>query len=179
MHAQAHVDALVSQLAQSAPLVTPEEVGSLQAQLAKASIGQAFVLMGGDCAEALPSATSKERAHGNNQRDVGSSTDGFAPVRETVRVMLQMSILLALDGSVPVVKIGRMAGQYAKPRSVAQETRGGVSLPAYRGDGINGQEFSYAARRPDPQRMLRTYKHAVQTLNVIKECAREYADLPR
>jgi 3-deoxy-7-phosphoheptulonate synthase len=188
LDAQAHVDAVVSQLSHCAPLVTPEETGNLQAQLAKASIGQSFVLMGGDCAEALPNTISRAHAHVDRQLDSSSSSssssssaaaDSYDAVRETVRVILQMSVLLALGGSVPVIKIGRMAGQYAKPRSEAQETREGVTLPAYRGDSINAQEFSHAARRHDPQRMLHAYEHAAQTLGVIGECTREFADLPR
>jgi 3-deoxy-7-phosphoheptulonate synthase len=129
--------------------VTPEDTGSLQKQLAKASAGEAFVLMGGDCAEALPHQVSKEQ-----------NTAAIHHASGTVQVLQQMAVILAAGTMLPVVKIGRMAGQSAKPRSEAVESRDGVTLPAYRGDLINGHEFSAESRRHDPQRMLSAYKHA-------------------
>ena len=130
------------------PLVFAGEARSLQAQLANAAAGNAFVLFGGDCAEAFDEF----------------KTDN---IRDTYRVLLQMSVVLMYGSGVPVVKLGRMAGQFAKPRSEDLETINGVSLPSYRGDNINDAEFTPEARRPDPSRLIRAYDQSCSTLNLL------------
>ena len=146
---QAELEAALTEIANRPPLVFAGEARSLQAQLANAAAGNAFVLFGGDCAESF-----KE-----------FNTDG---VRDTYRVLLQMSIVLMYGAGVPVVKLGRMAGQFAKPRSEDLETIDGVSLPSYRGDNINSCEFTPEARRPDPSRLLRAYDQSCSTLNLLR-----------
>ncbi len=116
------------------PLVFAGEARRLKEQLARASEGRAFVLQGGDCAESFSDFTANI-------------------IRDQFRVMLQMAVVLTFGASLPVVKMGRMAGQFAKPRSADHETQGNVTLPSYRGDIINGPEFSAEARLPDPARM--------------------------
>ena len=143
------------------PLVFAGEARRLRAELAEVASGRRFLLQGGDCAESFA-----EFAADN--------------IRDTFRVMLQMAVVLTFGASCPVVKIGRMAGQFAKPRSAATETRAGVELPSYRGDIINGIEFERTAREPDPQRMLRAYAQAAATLNLLRAFAQGgYADLHR
>lgn len=131
------------------PLVFAGEARSLQAHLANAAAGNAFVLFGGDCAEAFDEFR----------------TDN---IRDTYRVLLQMSVILMYGAGVPVVKLGRMAGQFAKPRSEDLETIDGVSLPSYRGDNINSAEFTPEARRPDPSRLIRAYDQSCSTLNLLR-----------
>ncbi len=139
-------------LRKSAPLVFAGEARNLKADLAAAANGKAFVLQGGDCAESF-----KE-----------FSADG---VRDTFRVLMQMAVVLTFAGGKPVVKLGRIAGQFAKPRSSNTETRDGVTLPSYRGDIINGMDFDAAARAPRPKRMLRAYSQSAATLNLLRAFA--------
>ena len=146
-------------LAKYPPLVFAGEARRLKAHLALASEGKAFVLQGGDCAESFADFTANI-------------------IRDTFRVLLQMSVVLTFGASLPVVKIGRMAGQFAKPRSSDTETQDGVTLPSYRGDIINGPEFSPEARIPDPARMEFGYFQSASTLNLLRAFASGgYADL--
>ena len=135
-------------LAALPPLVFAGEADALRAQLAAASRGEAFVLQGGDCAETFAEATADN-------------------IRNKIKTILQMAVVLTYGASLPVVKMGRMAGQYAKPRSSDAETRDGVTLPAFRGDIINGFDFTAEARTPDPQRLLEAYHTSASTLNLI------------
>lgn len=148
-------DALQSveaELSKQPPLVFAGEVRELKHQLAKVASGNAFLLQGGDCAESF-------KEFNTNQ------------IRDTFMVLLQMAVVLTFGGQSPVVKIGRMAGQFAKPRSDDNETRDGISLPSYRGDIINGIEFSEASRTPDPERMLKAYHQSTSTLNLLRAFA--------
>ena len=131
------------------PLVFAGEARDLTADLAEVAAGKAFLLQGGDCAESFA------EFHPNN-------------IRDTFRVLLQMAVVLTFSGKVPVVKIGRMAGQFAKPWSADTETINGVELPSYRGDIINDIAFEKAAREPDPERMIRAYSQAASTLNLLR-----------
>jgi 3-deoxy-7-phosphoheptulonate synthase len=141
------------------PLVFAGEARRLKAGLAQAADGRAFVLLGGDCAESYAEFTANI-------------------LRDSFRVLLQMAVVLTFGASVPVVKMGRMAGQYAKPRSSDTETRDGQTLPSYRGDIINGPEFTAAARVPDPARMETGYFQAAAKLNLLRAFASGgYADL--
>jgi len=150
------------ELSRSAPLVFAGEVRTLNDQLANAAMGNAFVIFGGDCAESFDEF----------------STDH---VRDTFRVMLQMSLILTHGGGKPVVKIGRMAGQFAKPRSNPLETIDGVTLPSYQGDNINAESpFTAEAREADPRRMVRAYDQCTQTLNILRAFSDGgYANLSR
>ena len=139
-------------LSQQPPLVFAGEVRSLTDSLAQVAEGQAFLLQGGDCAESFAEF----------------STD---TIRDTFKVLLQMAMILTFGAGCPVVKVGRLAGQFAKPRSQPTETRDGVELPVYRGDIVNSTRFDPAARTPDPQRMLRVYHQATSTLNLIRAFA--------
>ncbi len=141
-----------AELRRQPPLVFAEEARQLRDHLADAAQGKAFLLQGGDCAE---------------------SFDHFsAPgIRDTFKVLLQMAIVLTYAGRKPVIKVGRLAGQFAKPRSSATETRDNVELPSYRGDIVNSVEFSPEARRPDPYRMLRAYHQSTATLNLLRAFA--------
>ena len=153
------VGAVQAQLRRSPPLVIPGEIDSLRQRLAGVAAGRAFLLQGGDCAESFD--------------ELSADT-----VRDTVRVLLQMAVVLTFAAACPVVKVARIAGQYAKPRSSADETREGVTLPSYRGDIINDIGFSAAARAPDPARQLRAYSHSAATLNLVRALAQGgYADL--
>ena len=146
-------------LAQSPPLVFAGEARRLKEQLGGIAEGRAFLLQGGDCAESFA------EFHANN-------------IRDTFRVMLQMAVVLTFGASCPVVKVGRMAGQFAKPRSTPTETKGERELPSYRGDIVNGIEFDEAARVPDPERLLRAYNQATSTLNLLRAFAQGgFADL--
>ena len=141
------------------PLVFAGEARRLKAALALAAEGGAFVLQGGDCAESF--------------NDFNAVT-----IRDTFRVLLQMAVVLTFGAGVPVVKLGRMAGQYAKPRSADTETVDGATLPCYRGDTINGPAFTAADRTPDPARMETGYFHSASTLNLLRAFAGGgYADL--
>ncbi len=141
-----------SRLAQSPPLVFAGEARALTEQLAQVSVGRAVLLQGGDCAESFA------EFHADN-------------IRDTFKVMLQMTMVLMYGGGLPVVKIGRMAGQFAKPRSSPTEVQDGVELPSYLGDIINGIEFEPATRRPDPERMVQAYNQAAATLNLLRAFA--------
>jgi len=155
----AAVAAVTSEIARIPPLVFAGECDSLKERLAAVARGEAFVLQGGDCAETF----------------AGSTADA---IRGKLRTLLQMAVILTYAGSVPVVKIGRLAGQFAKPRSAATEHRDGTELPTYRGDAVNGLEFTAAARTPDPQRMLRACHYSAATLNLCRAFTQGgYADL--
>ncbi len=146
-------------LAAYPPLVFAGEARRLEAVLAKVAAGEAFILQGGDCAESFSAF----------QPDV---------IRDTFRVLLQMAVVLTFGGATPVVKMGRMAGQFAKPRSSPTETVDGVALPSYRGDIVNGFEFDAASRVPDPERMIQAYNQSAATLNLLRAFAQGgYADL--
>jgi 3-deoxy-7-phosphoheptulonate synthase len=141
------------------PLVFAGEARRLKAQLAMAAEGKAFVLQGGDCAESFSDFTANI-------------------IRDTFRVLLQMAVVLTFGASLPVVKMGRMAGQFAKPRSSDTETQGGVTLPSYRGDIINGPDFTPESRIPDPARMEFGYFQSASTLNLLRAFSSGgYADL--
>lgn len=143
------------------PLVFAGEARNLKDRLADVAAGKAFLLQGGDCAESFAEFNAGK-------------------IRDSFRVILQMAVIMMFSGSIPVVKVGRMAGQFAKPRSDDFETRGGVKLPSYRGDCVNGFEFTAEARKPDPQRMLKAYHQAAATLNLLRAFAQGgYADLHR
>lgn len=151
--------AVETELTNYPPLVFAGEVRTLRAELARVGEGRAFLLQGGDCAESF------KEFHPNN-------------IRDTFRVLLQMSVALTFGAAMPVLKIGRIAGQFAKPRSAPTETVGAVTLPSYRGDNINGMEFTEKARVPDPQRLLKSYGQSAATLNLIRAFANGgYADL--
>ena len=134
------------------PLVFAGEARRLKQRLGEVAAGEAFLLQGGDCAESF------KEFHPDN-------------IRDTFRVILQMAVVLTYAGSVPVVKVGRMAGQFAKPRSSNTETQGDVTLPSCFGDNINGIEFDAATRTNDPQRMVRAYSQAAATLNLLRAFA--------
>ena len=141
------------------PLVFAGEARSLKAHLAEVCEGRSFLLQGGDCAESFV------EHHADN-------------IRDTFRVLLQMAVVLTYGAKLPVIKVGRMAGQFAKPRSADTETIDGVELPSYRGDIINGIEFDAAARVPDPERQISAYRQAASTLNLLRAFAKGgYADL--
>jgi 3-deoxy-7-phosphoheptulonate synthase len=141
------------------PLVFAGEARRLKTSLASVAKGEAFLLQGGDCAESFA------EFHPNN-------------IRDTFRVLLQMAVVLTFGSATPVVKVGRMAGQFAKPRSADTEVIDGVELPSYRGDIINGFEFEPAMREPDPERMVQAYNQAAATLNLLRAFAQGgYADL--
>ncbi len=137
------------QLAKYPPLVFAGEARRLKKQLALAGEGKAFLLQGGDCAESFAEFSADN-------------------IRDTFRVMLQMAVVLTYGAKVPVIKVGRMAGQFAKPRSAPTEMIDGVEYPSYRGDIINGFEATPEARRPDPQRMLQAYTQAAASLNLLR-----------
>jgi len=151
--------AVTAVLAEQPPLVFAGECDQLKDRLAAVALGEAFVLQGGDCAETFD----------------GSGADA---VRNKIKTLLQMAVVLTHAGSVPVVKIGRMAGQFAKPRSKPDETRDGVTLPAYRGDAVNGYDFTPESRRNDANRLLKAYYSSALTLNLTRAFTKGgYADL--
>jgi 3-deoxy-7-phosphoheptulonate synthase len=157
----AALNAVEAQLSQYPLLVFAGEARRLKTQLAAASRGEAFLLQGGDCAEAFDQFNSDS-------------------IRDTFKVMLQMAMVLTFGAKVPVVKVGRMAGQFAKPRSANTETVNGVELPSYRGDIINGLDFTAEARIPDPQRMLQAYTQSAATLNLLRAFSTGgFADMKR
>ena len=156
---QGALAATEARLAKYPPLVFAGEARRLRDALGKVAHGQAFVLQGGDCAESFGDFTANV-------------------IRDTFRVLLQMAVVLTFGASLPVVKMGRMAGQFAKPRSSDTETVDGVALPSYRGDIVNGPEFTAAARVPDPARMETGYFQSAGTLNLLRAFASGgYADL--
>ncbi len=149
----------VAELRALPPLVFAGECDDLKAKIAEAAAGRAFWLQGGDCAETFTSATADS-------------------IRNRIKTILQMAAVLQYYSSLPVIKVGRMAGQFAKPRSNDLETRGDVTLPAYRGDAVNDIEFTEAARTPDPNRLVRVYNTSVATLNLVRAFTRGgFADL--
>jgi 3-deoxy-7-phosphoheptulonate synthase len=155
----AALDRVLSELRALPPLVTSWEILMLRDQLAEAAAGKRFVLQGGDCAERLVDCRSTR-------------------ITNTIKVLLQMSLVLVVGAKKPVTRIGRFAGQYAKPRSADIETRNGLSLPSYRGDIINSPEFTPAARTPDPQLLLRGYERAALMLNFVRALVKGgFADL--
>ena len=150
-----------AQLRRRPPLVFTGEARRLQAGLARAAAGEAFLLQGGDCAEAF------SELHPN-------------AIRDTLRVLLQMAVVLSFGAGRPIVKVGRIAGQFAKPRSAPTETVDGRTLPSYRGDIVNDLAFDAAARVPDPHRMLRAYDQSAATLNLLRALVQGgFADLRR
>lgn len=155
----AALDAATATLRALPPLVFAGECDELTAKLADASAGRAFVLMGGDCAETFAHNTADS-------------------IRARLKTLLQMAIVLTYGASLPVVKIGRIAGQYGKPRSAQDETVDGVTLPSYRGDAVNGLEFTSDARTPDPQRLVQMYHASAAALNLVRAFTQGgYADL--
>ena len=146
---QAAADAASAELATQPPLVFAGEADQLRDRLALAARGEAFLLQGGDCAETFAAATADK-------------------IRDRVKTMLQMAVVLTYGASMPVIKVGRMAGQFAKPRSSDTETREGVTLPAYRGDIVNGYDFTPESRAANPQRLVQGYHVSASTLNLIR-----------
>ena len=146
---QAKLEEARAILATYPPLVFAGEVDILKDRLAQAASGKAFLLQGGDCAETFADATADR-------------------IRNRVKTMLQMAVVLTYGASMPVVKMGRMAGQFAKPRSSETETREGLELPAYRGDAVNGYDFTLESRTADPMRLLQAYNTSASTLNLIR-----------
>jgi len=136
-------------LAKYPPLVFAGEVDILKNRIAQAATGKAFLLQGGDCAETFADATADR-------------------IRSRVKTLLQMAVVLTYGASMPVIKMGRMAGQFAKPRSSDTETREDVTLSAYRGDAVNGYDFTTESRTPDPKRLLQAYNTSASTLNLIR-----------
>jgi 3-deoxy-7-phosphoheptulonate synthase len=158
---QAALEAVENTLRRYPPLVFAGEARRLKEHLAKVAEGKAFLLQGGDCAESFA------EFHPDN-------------IRDTFRVLLQMAIVLTYGASCPIVKVGRLAGQFAKPRSEDVEVRDGLTLPSYRGDMVNGMEFTEAARRPDPNRLIQVYSQSAATLNLLRAFAQGgFADLHR
>jgi 3-deoxy-7-phosphoheptulonate synthase len=139
----------VATLSKLPPLVFAGECDNLKARIAQAQEGKAFWLQGGDCAETFAAATADS-------------------IRNRIKTILQMAAVLQYFASLPVIKVGRMAGQFAKPRSSNDETRNGVTLPAYRGDAVNDLEFTEEARTPDPQRLVQVYNTSAATLNLVR-----------
>ncbi|KAE8009220.1 hypothetical protein FH972_005669 [Carpinus fangiana] len=146
------LDFVLKTLESFPPVVFAGEARSLEDRLAEAAQGKAFLLQGGDCAESF------KEFNANN-------------IRDTFRLLLQMGVVLMFGGQMPVIKVGRMAGQFAKPRSDPFEEKDGVKLPSYRGDNINGDAFNTESRVPDPDRMIRAYGQSVATLNLLRAFA--------
>lgn len=158
---EAALAAVERELATYPPLVFAGEARTLQEKLAEVAAGRAFLLQGGDCAEAFADFSANK-------------------IRDWLRVFLQMAVVLTFGAGLPVVKVGRIAGQFAKPRSAPVERQGEVELPAYRGDIVNAMEFTDAARRADPTRQLRAYTQAAATLNLLRAFTEGgYASLAR
>lgn len=139
----------INELRTLPPLVFAGECDNLKEQIALATEGKAFWLQGGDCAETFASATADS-------------------IRNRIKTILQMAAILQYFSSLPVIKVGRMAGQFAKPRSSGMETRGDITLPAYRGDAVNDLEFTVESRTPNPQRLVRVYNTSASTLNLVR-----------
>jgi 3-deoxy-7-phosphoheptulonate synthase len=149
---QNELNRVLSELKEYPPLVFAGEARSLKEQLANVAEGKAFLLQGGDCAESF------SEFHAVN-------------IRDTFKALLQMSVVMTYAGGLPVVKVGRLGGQFAKPRSSDTETIAGVTLDSYRGDIINGAEFTKESRTPDPQRMIRAYNQSAATMNLLRAFA--------
>ena len=145
----AAVKSAVSELESFPPLVFAGECDNLKKRIAEAADGRAFWLQGGDCAETF----------------VGATADS---IRNRIKTILQMAAVLQYFSSLPVIKVGRMAGQFAKPRSNDNETRDGVTLPAYRGDAVNDIEFTQESRTPNPKRLVQVYNTSAATLNLVR-----------
>ena len=143
------LNSVLNKLKNFPPLVFAGETRHLKDQLAKVVDGKAFLLQGGDCAESFA------EFHPDN-------------IRDTFKVILQMSLILTYSASLPVVKLGRIAGQFSKPRSAATEKVGDKELPSYLGDNINAIDFNEKARRPDPKRMFKAYAQSASTLNLLR-----------
>src|SRR5580658_3176798 len=155
----AALNRVLAELRTLPPLVTSWEIVLLRQQLAEAAAGRRFVLQAGDCAEQFATCTPNRIAN-------------------MLKVLLQASLVLVVGAQRPVTRIGRFAGQYAKPRSASEETRDGVALPTFRGDNINRPEFTREARTPDPQLLLRGHERAAMTLNFIRALVKGgFADL--
>jgi 3-deoxy-7-phosphoheptulonate synthase len=155
----AALDRVLAELRQLPPLAVSWEILELRQQLAEAAEGKRFVLQGGDCAERFSDCKAVR-------------------ITNTLKLLLQMSLVMVVGAQRPVIRIGRFAGQYAKPRSANHETRDGVTLPSYRGDIINRPEFTPEARTPDPELLLRGYEHAALTLNFVRALIKGgFADL--
>ena len=146
---KAKLSEVVHELRQLPPLVFAGECDNLKNKIAQAASGEAFWLQGGDCAETFAAATADS-------------------IRNRIKTILQMAAVLQYGASMPVIKVGRMAGQFAKPRSNNFEKRGDIELPAYRGDAVNDLEFTEAARKPDPTRLLKVYNTSSATLNLVR-----------
>ena len=149
---KAELDRVLAELKNYPPLVFAGEARSLKNQLANVANGEAFLLQGGDCAESF------SEFHADN-------------IKDSFKAMMQMAVVMTYAGGLPVVKVGRMAGQFAKPRSSNTETFDGVTLDSYRGDIINGVEFTTEARVPDPERMIKAYNQAAATQNLLRAFA--------
>src|SRR6266478_6213567 len=163
---QAALQAVERQLASYPPLVFAGEARNLKEALGRVASGEGFLLQGGDCAESFTDPSANNISANN--------------IRDFLRVFLQMAVVLTYAAAVPVVKVGRIAGQFAKPRSSPFEKKNGQELPSYRGDIINGPEFSAAARAPDPQRLIEAFRHSASTLNLIRALTHGgYASLGR
>ena len=153
------LDKVLAKIKSFPPLVFAGETRHLKQQLADVVDGKAFLLQGGDCAESFAE---------------------FNPdnIRDYFKVILQMSLVLTYSASLPVVKLGRIAGQFSKPRSAPTEKQGNVELPSYLGDNINGMEFTEKARRPDPKRLFKAYSQSASTLNILRAFSKGgFADL--
>ena len=146
---QAALQRVLAKLRQLPPLVTSWGVETLKAELAEAAAGKRFLLQGGDCAETLADCTPDA-------------------ITSKIKILLQMSLVLIVGAGKPIIRVGRFAGQYAKPRSSATEARAGVTLPSYFGDLINEIGFTPEARTPNPQLLVRGYQHAAMTLNFVR-----------
>ncbi|MET9766578.1 class II 3-deoxy-7-phosphoheptulonate synthase [Streptomyces sp. NPDC006415] len=140
---------VLTDLSTAVPLVFAGECDQLRTRMAAVARGEAFLLQGGDCAESFTAVSADN-------------------IRNTLKTILQMAVVLTYAGSVPVVKVGRIGGQYSKPRSQGTETRDGVTLPVYRGDSVNGPDFTAASRTPDPKRLRRMYNASAATLNLVR-----------
>ena len=151
---QAALEAVERQIAGFPPLVFAGEARNLKKALGRVAMGEGFLLQGGDCAESF-SEPSANNVSANN-------------IRDFLRVFLQMSVVLTYAAALPVVKVGRIAGQFAKPRTSPMEKKDGKELPSYRGDVINGVEFTDEARRPDPARQIEGFRHSAATLNLLR-----------
>ncbi|KAI7726481.1 hypothetical protein M8C21_022536, partial [Ambrosia artemisiifolia] len=149
---QKELESVLQTLDSFPPIVFAGEARHLEERLAEAAMGNAFLLQGGDCAESF------KEFNANN-------------IRDTFRVILQMGVVLMFGGQMPVIKVGRMAGQFAKPRSDNFEEKDGVKLPSYRGDNVNGDAFDAKSRIPDPQRLIRAYCQSAATLNLLRAFA--------
>ncbi|MDY2941680.1 MAG: 3-deoxy-7-phosphoheptulonate synthase class II [Varibaculum sp.] len=155
------VNNVAEELRQRPPLVFAGEVDELRRLMGEAGEGRAFVLTGGDCAETFAESTADH-------------------LKLKIQTILQMAVVLTYGSALPVVKMGRMAGQYAKPRSSSTETRDGFTLPSYRGDAVNGHEFTAASRTPNPKRLLEAYERSAASLNLIRAFSKGgYADMRR